>query len=633
MQIQFTYAAQKHKQHKIPTVVVRAKRKQSIADIKSLARVNTITKKAIKRSGAQTVAEILRAQADIQVRDLTGDGNQVSVSMRGFGDNAPSNTLILLNGMPLVNPDLNPPNINNIPINIIDKIEILNGSAGVALGNQAVGGVINIITKTPTKPFAELETGVGSYRRNIVRGLAMRRFTNGVGYVLSLNRDQTRNYRQHNNALRQNVFGVVDYHYRRGFTQFNYQFNRHNQLFAGALNAAQLRANRRMTSNATDFNRDGENFWQLQNLTDITPLWQVQNQLLIRQLQGHGVLTTAFRQRRTTIFYAPALSGNFLQTHLKLGANFNFDRYRFLSGVTTFSNQDRQKQSSLYGIELVPLPYHFLFNAGTRVAWFRNNLSTVSKHVNNRNQVWIYSLGIKNYLTRQMTIYFRRAGNYRFPKADEEGFTANNVFGLQPQTGVSYELGLLYHLHRMQTSIIAYRLDLDNEIAFDPRQTAAAPFGANRNLPPTRRYGLSFDNKLSLTQQLAFITQYSYIDAKFRSGPNRGKRIPFVARNNITLKLLYHFLPNWHLYVETLLLGKRQPSGDDANIARPIPWLALLNLNLRFQRKCFFATFRINNLLNRRYNSFVTFVPDIKQNFFYPAPRLNVVMVLGVHSY
>src|SRR5687768_3133762 len=113
----------------IPKVTVQAEIKTHSA-IKSLAKEDRISKKDIKHSGAQTVAEILQTQADIQLQDFTGDGNAIAVSMRGFGENASSNSLIMLNGMPIVNPDLAPPDINNFPINIIDHIDILNASAG-----------------------------------------------------------------------------------------------------------------------------------------------------------------------------------------------------------------------------------------------------------------------------------------------------------------------------------------------------------------------------------------------------------------------------------------------------------------------------------------------------------------------
>lgn len=73
--------------------------------------------------------------------------------------------LILLNSHPMTTPDMNFFDINQIPVNLIKKIEVYSGSKGVRYGNQAVGGVINIIILPIGKSQQNLSSELGSYHK------------------------------------------------------------------------------------------------------------------------------------------------------------------------------------------------------------------------------------------------------------------------------------------------------------------------------------------------------------------------------------------------------------------------------------------------------------------------------------
>ena len=147
--------------NRIEQIIVSGVRTEQPA-LNSPAAVSVITREDIERSGALTVAEALRGRAGLQIRDTIGDGGRgVVVSMRGFGENAPNNTLVLVDGRRLNNPTLAGPDLNSISIKDIERIEILQGGAGVLFGDQAVGGVINVITRTPDKAALALEAGGG----------------------------------------------------------------------------------------------------------------------------------------------------------------------------------------------------------------------------------------------------------------------------------------------------------------------------------------------------------------------------------------------------------------------------------------------------------------------------------------
>ena len=124
-----------------------------------------ISKKQVKQSGAKTLTQLLQNTSAIHMF-YSNDPSTPTISMRGFGDNATANTLILLNGFPLQSPDMSNDFLNLVPINEIQSIIISPESAGVLYGNNAVGGVINIITSQPKKFSAGIRLGAGSYDGN-----------------------------------------------------------------------------------------------------------------------------------------------------------------------------------------------------------------------------------------------------------------------------------------------------------------------------------------------------------------------------------------------------------------------------------------------------------------------------------
>src|ERR1700687_1677440 len=137
------------------------------------ASATVITAEDIARSPAQSVQEIIAQTPGVQLTSFYGgvNGAGTNVDVRGFGAFATANTLVLINGRRLNDIDLGGVDLSTIPRDSIERIEITRGNSGAVLyGDNAVGGVINIVTKTGVggPPVAiRAEGGVGSFNQRL----------------------------------------------------------------------------------------------------------------------------------------------------------------------------------------------------------------------------------------------------------------------------------------------------------------------------------------------------------------------------------------------------------------------------------------------------------------------------------
>ena len=129
---------------------------------RSIQTVEVITRDQILESPAGSLAELLAQVVGVDVQRRGGPGVQADIGIRG---SAFEQTLILLNGIPLRDPQTGHHNLNlPVPLETIERIEIVKGPGGLAFGGHATGGLVNIITRVPGASEGGLRARVGSHR-------------------------------------------------------------------------------------------------------------------------------------------------------------------------------------------------------------------------------------------------------------------------------------------------------------------------------------------------------------------------------------------------------------------------------------------------------------------------------------
>jgi len=609
----------------IPSIIVSGTRSVQSA-VTTPSSITIISREQIEASGASHITEVLRNQAGVQLYDLYGDGSRATVSMRGFsGGNAASNSLILLDGRRLNNTDLGTPDLNSIALQDVERVEIIQGSAGSLFGDQAVGGVINIITRAPRKLAARAEVGLGSFDSHSVRANVSDNAGNGLAYRLSAEIRRSDNYREHNGQDYANVVGRLDYRHGNGLLFAELQYVDEEIDFPGALSAAQVAADRRQSGTPSDYNNTDTAIARVGIRHALSPNWQLEAELSERDSDGAGSFYgSAFNQDRRHTGFTPRLIGTLNSTHgdvlLTVGADLDDTDYDYASPFGTTRNE--QQIQSWYAQAVVPVSESVNTTIGARHARVQNHVVDTSAFPAGRDlddHVSVAELGLSAQVHRDWRLFVRRDGNFRFAKVDENTYTSPGVVGLDTQKGVSYEAGAEWARDGDSAKVVLYRLVLDNEIAFD--STAPDPYGgvtgANVNLDPTQRNGIIAELRHRPTSRLTLSGQYSYVDATFDSGPFAGKQVPFVAEHALRLSADYRPNPLWDLFAELHYTGERFQDSDYANTRDNLPAITVVNLNASYRIKHWLFSARINNLTDKKYSDYAT------SSYFYPAPERN----------
>ena len=144
-----------------PTLVITANRvEQPVSSV--LAPVVVIDRAEIESRQVQSLPELLKTLPGVQIATLGGRGHISSLFIRGTNSN---HSLVLMNGRPIAAMVAGTPDLSQIPLGNIERIEYIRGPRAAVYGSDAIGGVINLITKTSAKNGSEthLKGGAGSH--------------------------------------------------------------------------------------------------------------------------------------------------------------------------------------------------------------------------------------------------------------------------------------------------------------------------------------------------------------------------------------------------------------------------------------------------------------------------------------
>ena len=204
----------------LDSIVVTPLRRASSLQ-RSTSSVTVIDTAQMERSAASDLPSLLKSYSGLSIKTNGGQGSTAGIYMRGM---SPAQTLVLINGVRTASATSGTTALANIPLSAVDRIEIAKGSHSAQYGADAMGGVINIITKQggacgERSWCGSLTTGVthpwGGYASGSVQG----RSADGIDYAFGAAITGTQGY----NFTTPEVWGHDPD--RDGFVQGSFNFS------------------------------------------------------------------------------------------------------------------------------------------------------------------------------------------------------------------------------------------------------------------------------------------------------------------------------------------------------------------------------------------------------------------------
>ena len=611
------------------------------------ANVSVITARQIEQSGATTVVEVLDKLESIQFRDYSGNSSQAVIDIRGFGgDNPYGKTLVMLDGRKMNRPDMSSINWLQIPLDNIERIEVVRGASSVLYGDSAIGGVINIITKKGEgRPKFNASVIAGSYGLHNER-IGVNGATDKWTYALTGENNFNFGYRKRSKLSSQG--GGVDIGYDASDwlnVSLGLSFNKTDYQMPGALTKAQMDQDRRQYQPATPANwasaapdDDGSDKYTNVNL-GIKSFLGSFGQIDIQFLYGKKDMQTnipswTFNKYSNTGTDMYGITPKYIlakeifgfKNKLVLGLDYYNEPYK----KEFFSSRERTTRTGWADLSKDSLGYYIrdefsllknlILNAGyrsERATIKASNMDTITpaNTFTNRDKTYnaeAYEAGLTRLVGKQSKIFAKYATVYRIPFLDE--MASFNGFGgelflqnLEKEKGISMEAGTeFYPLNNLKIGLTLFRIDMEDEIQY----VYVTPWsGYNQNVGKSRHDGAEISLSYLWEKRARLYGNFTYHMATVEDGgANNKKEMPLVpnrmANGGVELYLPYDLM----LRPEVRYVGDAFLSGDNDNNTEKLEAYTLYNLYLSYKPSVgkvnVTAFFGVENLTDVKYSSF-----------------------------
>lgn len=509
-----------------------------------------ITADEIRRAGAANVNQAIRKIGGVYGRQSLDGSPDFALDLRGFGSNSSENVVVMLDGVRLSENELGGAVLSTIPIETVERIEIIRGGASVLFGEGATGGVIQIVTKKPTTSgqhgsvFAEL----GQFKSRDLRMSAAKSW-DGFSLDASVAHQGTDNYRQ-NNHFQQNAFsGGAQWAYNGGRFGLRIDAARSDSGLPGSLTQAQFEADPRKSFTLNDhgsLDADRQTAFiehhigQLELAAELSHREKTVKSTYFFDFGSGPFASNAAYDSRQNQFsprlrYVSPLQG--MQNQLVAGVDWiRWNR----KTESDFSTADAtQTSKAVYVRDELRLAGGARVSAGARHETFDKEFSdplsfSLPKPESSGQSHNAWELQGSYPVVANAEVYAKFGQSYRVPNADENSFRSS-VQVLKIQTSHDIEIGTTLGDSNAQVTARVFRHNLENEIFFDPKLN----FGTNTNLDPTRRQGVEFDGEMQVAQAWRISGHAQHVKATFREGANAGREMVLVPKNVVTARLAW----------------------------------------------------------------------------------------------
>ncbi|MEC7654389.1 MAG: TonB-dependent receptor [Bacteroidota bacterium] len=586
------------------------------------AKITVITAKDIVESQAKTLQEAVQESAGVIFYDAKGNNFEQEIELRGYNAEAGSATAVFLDGVRINEPDFGSQNLALVPLESIERIEIVPGPSTI-YGQYALAGVVNLVTKKAgDQTRVNFDVMGGSYARfketlSIDGPLKFGPdiLSNKTRYLMTLSKETDDQYRENAGSRLTKIFGKFSIS-PTDFTDIavTYTHTKSTLGQAGAnLSLSQYAANRRQDASPKDFYANNYNFLTV----------SINNKLPHNFLLNGNAFYRMLRQRRHTTSSSGSVNDNYYKAESKGGAwqlnqknssgalpftwtlanEYRRDAFNTNDGTDSPKEQDSIAVSAQGSLKLFS---KFTLTSGIRYDHTQMNYKDFSgsnPNAYNRFSRTTLRSGLSYQYSPTSSIYTSYSEGFRPPSVDEmfaQGSGFNNP-DLKPVTSQNYEIGVKETIGKTKIDIAGFWTETRDEIF---GTCTVCIWGEqdydwkNRNVDSTRRRGIEATAKTRLTNHISATLNYAFTEAlfttnvKFATDRNiqKGDSIELVPKHKldmtVTLKpegiFQNDFLNRFTVSISALYRSTKFILDDEANTKPRIPGYLLGNLAIRY---------------------------------------------------
>lgn len=614
-------------------IVVTATRFQSAQQDRPIA-AQVITADEIRHSSATTVSEVLSKLGGVHTRINATGVPDTPIDLRGFGMTGDQNTLVLINGLRISENEGTPARLSTIPVDAIERIEIVRGSGAVLYGGGATGGTINIITRSAIGgPLAgSVSASVGSHDLRDLRG-GLQAGGDNWGVRLNAQHFETDNYRQNNRSEQDAGSGELRFGNRIEFVALGFNVDNQKARLPGARTETQLSSDPRDATTPTDYLNSDSQLYYLRGekrLGEVTLAMDISRRDKdLRSVMWGGAPTNTHVD---TTMISPRL---LWQARLgtidnRLTAGIDWSDWSYATDLFARDETGSQHNLGVYVRD------ELRFETGTRLS-LGTRRETVSQSQEERatplpksaieHHLSAYELALQQELGGGYSAYGRIGRSFRVANIDE-----NRCWGmpcaplLNPQRSRDREVGMRWQGRRASVRAGLFDMAINDEIHY--MNIGPWLFGSNVNLPPTRHRGLELEGKLVVTDSLDLATRYTHTQARFREGTFgginvSGNNVPLVPKDRIGINIGWQFAAATRMSFNATYVGEQYYDNDQANRFRTMPSYTIADIKLSHDMGTWQLAMGINNLFDKAYYSYAIVNGAYTSFNAYPEMRRN----------
>lgn len=601
-------------------IVVTASRSERL-ETTLPANVTVITQEDIQKSTAQTLPDVFKHLAGLDVREDFGNFSNTSVDIRGFGEVAAANTQILVDGRKLNRSDLAAVNFSTVPLNRIQQVEIYRGGRSVLYGNGATGGVVNIITKKDREDghSLTLQSEFGTQESYKFSTLLDGKVGN-TSYTLDSTYSHTNGWRENNYERFKNA----------GFSVFIQELEDWDFLISG--NVSEISVGTPSGRVAGGSRKDSSNkigyFDIEENSIFFSPKYWINDDVSIELASSYREAESELRRSSGAIstneYYSYAfnpklqIDNNFdgIKNTTIIGMDYNYSK--------VVANSTSQSKNNLlsYGYYLYNTTAFMEETLFLDLGYRRERYYLDSKGNDfSPEDLDAASIGITYKYAEGSKVFISYDKSFRYQRVDELGGAAFNE-ALAPQKSYTFQTGISHTFNEeWHASLTYFNIETKNEIFFDPTIGGG---GQNTSYGETEREGFELELNYQPTDDLKLFLNVSRIDAELggddlSSDGNEGNEIPRVPQETLNAGFSWDFMPHFNFSMSGKWADRYYVQSDFANSRDQDDGYIVVDSKLTFTWDWFSIYAGCNNLFDEAYNSnsatFGTFTAP-GRNFF-----------------